>query len=47
MLHLGLMIISIGTNLIRVKSSSAALIVKGLMIRMVQVIWLILEQMGR
>lgn len=45
MLQLRLMIISISSNLISVKSSSAALIVERLMISMVQMILLVLEQM--
>jgi hypothetical protein len=47
MLHLLLLITSIRPNLIRVKSSSAALIVKCLMIWMIYMVLLILKQMGR
>lgn len=47
MLHLSLLITSIRLSLIRVKSSSAALIVKALMIRVINMVLLILKKMGR
>lgn len=47
MLHLSLLITCIRSTLSWVKSSSAALIVEALLIRMIYMILLILEQMGR